>query len=94
MGGSLNEPVHCHAEENRRQDAHLFDTGVHSDRFCHKVIVYDSAFKVLVQCLDDVRQFMWDSMVPLNLPKRWSVLAVKSLLKDHEYHIQRAIPFM
>ena len=74
-----------------RQDATLFDTGVHTERFCHLVIVYDSVFKVLVQGPNDIHQFLWDSMVPLNLPERWSVEAVKSLHKVHEHHVQRAV---
>ena len=41
----------------------LFDTGVHSERFCHLVIAHDTAFKVLVQGLDDVHQFLSNSMV-------------------------------
>ena len=94
LGDSSHEPVHCHGEEHWRQDASLFDTGVHSEWFCHLVIVYDSAFKVFVQGLDDVHQFLWDSMVPQNLLERWSVQAVKSLLKVHEHQVQRAVPFM
>ena len=53
---SSHEPIHCHGEEHRRQDASLFDTGIHSEMFCQLVIVYDSALKVLIQGLDDVHK--------------------------------------
>ena len=94
MGDSSHEPVHCHGEELRRHDASLFDTGVHSERFCHLVIVYKSAFNVLGHSPNDVQQFLWDFMVLLNHPERWSVLAVKSLIKVHEHHVRRTLPFM
>ena len=57
LGNIFHEPVHCHAEENRRQKAPLFDTGVHSENFCQLVIVYDSQFNVLLQGLDDDPNF-------------------------------------
>ena len=63
LDDSSHEPVHCHGEEQMRQDASLFATGVHSDSFCHLVIVQDSAFNVIVQGQDDVHEFLWDSMV-------------------------------
>ena len=58
LGDSSHEPVHRHGEEHRRQDASLFDTDVHSERFCHLAIVYDLAFKVLEQGLNDVHIFL------------------------------------
>ena len=60
-------------EKSTGDRMHPLDTEVHSERFCHQVIVHDLAFKALEQGLDDVHQFLRDSMVPHNLPERWSV---------------------
>ena len=56
--------------------------------------MHDAAFKVLAQGLDDVHQFLLDSIVPSNLPELCLVQAVKSLLKVYEHHVNIAIPSM
>ena len=64
LGDSSREPIHRHGKEHRRLDASLFDTGVHPERFCLLIFVYDSAFNFLVRDLEDVHQSMWGFMVP------------------------------
>ena len=60
LGDRSHEPVHCHVDEHRLQDASLFDTGVHSERLCYPIIAYDSAFSLamhdIMQNIDSKQQ--------------------------------------